>query len=56
MKPSENVPTSTYRVCTGTCQYENLEIVCTWYVQVQDFRTSMSRYHTTKYVHYEIYL
>jgi hypothetical protein len=40
-KPFENVRTSTYRVRTGTCQYENLEIVCTWYVRVQDVRTGM---------------
>jgi hypothetical protein len=33
-KPFETLRTctSTYRVCTGTCQYENIEIVCTWYV------------------------
>jgi hypothetical protein len=39
-KSLENVQvrTSTYRVRTRTCQYENKEIVCTRYVRVQEFR------------------
>ncbi len=40
-KPLENVCTITYWVCTCTCQYENKEIICTQYIQVQDFHTGM---------------
>ncbi len=42
-KPLENVRTSTYWVCTCTCQYENIEIVCTLYILVQEFYTGMNR-------------
>ena len=47
-KPLENVRTSTYSVCTCTCQYENKEIVCTQYIRVQDFRTCMYRVCTVR--------
>jgi hypothetical protein len=40
-KPLENVRTSTYWVCTCACQYENIEMVCTLYMQVQEFCTCM---------------
>ena len=41
MKPFQNTCTSTYRVCTSTCLYENPVLTCTVYVRVHDSCTGM---------------
>ena len=49
MKPFKNTCTSTYRVCTSTCQYKNPVLTCTVYVRVQDSCTGMYMVCTWQY-------